>query len=159
MNLIGEHTDYTGGFVLPMAIPFETVVSIVPSSDGAYHFASTIFASARCISPEDRSARTGEWSDYPVGVLRQLQQLDFHIPPFRLEVRGNVPLGAGLSASASVEVATAIALLSFARKTLSVEDIAVLCRRAENEYAASPCGIMDQFAITAAKAGHALLLN
>lgn len=159
VNLIGEHTDYTGGLVLPMAIPFTTVARIVTAPDGKYHFSSEMFPNTRSMSPMDRSAKDGSWSDYPVGVLRQLQALRIEPPPFSLHISGNVPLGAGLSSSASVEVATAMALLHHSGASLPTEEIATLCRRAENEYVGSPCGIMDQFVVTAAVAGHALLLN
>lgn len=159
VNLIGEHTDYTGGLVMPMAIPFTTIARISPADDGRYHFASEMFAEHRSMGPADRSAKMGNWSDYPVGVLRQLQAIGIQLSPFTLKLSGNVPLGAGLSSSASVEVATALALLSHAGSSLPAEEIATLCRRAENEYVGSPCGIMDQFVVTAAIAGHALLLN
>ena len=157
VNLLGEHTDYTGGMVLPMAIPFTTVASINPGE--GYRFSSDLFPTVRTLDRGDRSARIGDWSDYPVGVLRQLQQRGIVPPGFHLHLSGNVPFGAGVSSSASVEVATAYALLALANAALPLEEIAVLCRAAENEYVGSPCGIMDQFAITAAKAGHALLLN
>lgn len=159
VNLIGEHTDYTGGLVLPMAIPFSTDVMLSPAANGDYSFHSAQFSTARSMSQQDRSPRTGNWTDYPVGVLRELQALGIEPPPFSMEVKGNVPLGAGLSSSASIEVATAVALLAHAGATLLLEQIALLCRRAENVYVGSPCGIMDQFVITAAQAGHALLLN
>jgi galactokinase len=94
-----------------------------------------------------------------VGVLRQVLALGLEVPPFVLELDGDVPLGAGLSSSASIEVATAVALLRYAGASLSAKEIALLCQRAENNYVNSPCGIMDQFVVTAATAGHALLLN
>jgi galactokinase len=159
VNLIGEHTDYTGGLVMPMAIPFSTIAQLHPATDGRYSFSSELFSIARSMSPDDRSSRAGNWSDYPVGVLRELQLRGVRIPPFALHLSGNVPLGAGLSSSASVEVVTAIALLSHAQATLPAEVIAKLCQSAENNYVGSPCGIMDQFVVTAATAGHALLLN
>lgn len=159
VNLIGEHTDYTGGFVMPMAIPFTTVAHLHSAMDGRYTFSSDIFPSVRSATLEDRSPRTGEWSDYPVGVLRELQHRDIHIPAFGLHLSGNVPLGAGLSSSASIEVVTAIALLAHAKSMLPAEAIALLCQSAENNYVGSPCGIMDQFVVTAAKRDHALLLN
>jgi galactokinase len=159
VNLIGEHTDYTGGLVFPMAIPFTTVASITPSKRHTYSFRSDLFEEVREIAIDDRSQPAGNWSDYPVGVLRQLQLRGIEPPPFELHVRGNVPFGAGLSSSASVEVATAMAILAHAGVLLTISEIALLCQRAENDYVKSPCGIMDQFAITAAKAGHALLLN
>ena len=159
VNLIGEHTDYTGGLVLPMAIPFFTIASISPNPGARYSFHSDLFPQVRDTSLDDRSEAAGNWSDYPVGVLRQLQLLGIEPPPFTLNLRGNVPFGAGLSSSASVEVATAMALLAHTNATLSIEEIARLCQRAENQYVHSPCGIMDQFVITAAQAGHALLLD
>lgn len=159
VNLIGEHTDYTGGFVMPMAIPFSTVAHLRPATDGKYTFSSDRFSTARSMTPDDRSARAKDWSDYPVGVLRELQQCGLQIHPFALQLTGDVPLGAGLSSSASVEVATAIALLSHARASLPAATIAKLCQSAENDYVGSPCGIMDQFVVTAAMADHALLLN
>jgi galactokinase len=159
VNLVGEHTDYTGGFVMPMAIPFTTVAHLNSAQDGRYTFSSELFSSTRSMTPEDRSPRAGDWSDYPVGVLRELQQRGIEVPPFGLQFSGDIPLGAGLSSSASVEVATAIALLEHAQATLPAEVIAKLCQSAENKYVGSPCGIMDQFVVTAAKADHALLLN
>jgi galactokinase len=159
VNLLGEHTDYTGGLVLPMAIPFVTVATISPRDDNRYAFTSELFPETLLLDHDDRSPARGLWSDYPVGVLQQLQQLGIHPPAFDLHLAGNVPFGAGVSSSASVEVASAMAMLALAEAELSLEDIAVLARRAENEYVHSPCGIMDQFVITAAKAGHALLLD
>ncbi len=159
VNLLGEHTDYTGGLVLPMAIPFTTHAAISPRSDNLYGFTSELFPDTLALDRDDRSPARGIWADYPVGVLRQFQQRGIEPPAFDLHLSGNVPFGAGLSSSASVEVATTMALLAFTGASLSIEDIAVLSRRAENDYVHSPCGIMDQFVITAAKAGHALLLN
>lgn len=159
VNLLGEHTDYTGGLVLPMAINFATQATVSPAADGLYHIESISFPEKRSMTPADRSARQGDWADYPVGVLRELQQRGIEPPPFTLSLEGDVPLGAGLSSSASVEVATAVALLGFSGRSLPLEEIAVLCRHAENEYVGAPSGIMDQFVSTAGKAGHALLLN
>ena len=158
VNLIGEHTDYTGGLVLPMAISFTTQATIAPAEDG-YTFSADGFPELRTLSLDDRTAAAGNWSDYPVGVLRELQQLNILPEPFTLHLSGNVPLGSGLSSSASVEVASAFAMLHATDKSMRGEDIALLCQRAENKYVHSPCGIMDQFVITMAKAGHALLLH
>jgi len=159
VNLIGEHTDYTGGLVLPMAIPFTTTATITPTTEPTYTFSTDLFPETRSMPLDDRSEGVHNWSDYAVGVLRQLQSLGINPPPFDLHLSGNVPFGAGLSSSASVEVATATALLAHSGVQLSIEEIAPLCQRAENQYVHSPCGIMDQFVITAAQAGHALLLN
>ena len=159
VNLLGEHTDYTGGLVLPMAIPFTTTATIIARADGRYGFTSELFPDGLLLERDDRGEKRGVWSDYPVGVLRQLQTAGVEVPGFDLHLTGNVPFGAGVSSSASVEVATAMAMLALAGVQMPMEEIAVMCRRAENEYVKSPCGIMDQFAITAAKAGHALLLD
>jgi galactokinase len=159
VNLLGEHTDYTGGLVLPMAIPFFTQATISPRDDGFYSFTSDLFPETLTLSRDDRSNARGQWTDYPVGVLRKLQERGIEPSSFDLHLSGNVPFGAGVSSSASVEVASAMAILALSSAHLKVEEIAVLCQRAENEYVASPCGIMDQFVITAAKAGHALLLD
>ena len=159
VNLIGEHTDYTGGLVMPMAIPFTTVAAVQAAEDGQYSFTSEMFRDVKRMAPADRSPKSGDWTDYPVGVLRELQALGIEPPPFALALRGNVPLGSGLSSSASVEVATAMALLAHSGAQLAPEAIATLCQRAENRYVGSPCGIMDQFVVTAATEGHALLLN
>jgi galactokinase len=159
VNLLGEHTDYTGGLVLPMAIPFFTTASISRSAAGDYAFSSDLFEGTRSIRRDDRSLATRHWTDYPIGVLRQLQQRGIEPPAFDLHLGGNVPFGAGLSSSASVEVASALAMLALSGATTPPEEIALLCQRAENDFVHSPCGIMDQFAITAARAGHALLIH
>ena len=163
VNLLGEHTDYTGGLVLPMAIPFTTHANITPRTDDLYTFSSDLFPETLTLTrtdlSPDRSPARHTWTDYPVGVLLQLQEAGIHPPAFDLHLSGNVPFGAGVSSSASVEVASAIAMLALSGASLTAAEIAVLCRRAENVYVNSPCGIMDQFVITAAKAGHALLLN
>ncbi len=159
VNLLGEHTDYTGGLVLPMAIPFHTAATIAGTDDDAYTFTSATFSTSRSVAREDRSPAIDDWSDYPLGVLRELQLLGIEPPPFTLHLDGNVPFGAGLSSSASVEVASCLAMLAHAGVTLLPAEIALLCQRAENNFVHSPCGIMDQFVITTARAGHALLLN
>ncbi len=159
VNLIGEHTDYTGGLVLPIAVPFSTQAALLTADDGMYHFTSDRFVAERTLPPDDRSAAAGDWSDYPVGVLRELQKLGHTLQPFRLAFTGDVPLASGLSSSASIEVATAFALLHHLGATMAPEAIAQLCQRAENLYVNSPCGIMDQTVSVLAQAGHALLLN
>jgi galactokinase len=138
VNLLGEHTDYTGGLVLPMAIPFVTEATISPRDDNRYSFTSELFPDTLAIDSDDHSSARGLWADYPVGVLQQLQQLGIHPPAFNLHLTGNVPFGAGVSSSASVEVASAMAMLAFAGVELTLEDIAVLARRAENEYVNPP---------------------
>ena len=159
VNLIGEHTDYTGGLVLPMAIPFYTEARIAPSHDGTFRFRSERFPGEHTEHPGDRRGPSRDWSDYPVGVLRELEAKGLDPAPFTLNLRGDVPLGSGLSSSASVEVATAFALLAHMNKSLPPEEIALLCQRAENKFVGAPSGIMDQTVIVLAEKGNALLLD
>jgi galactokinase len=159
VNLLGEHTDYTGGLVLPMAIPFYTTARISASPKAQNVFRSAQFDGEYAEPFGSNATRRRLWSDYPVGVLRQLDARGLDIPPFLLELTGDVPLGAGLSSSASVEVASCLAMLALSGQTLAANELALLCQRAENDFVGSPCGIMDQFVITAARAGHALLLH
>lgn len=160
VNLLGEHTDYSGGLVMPMAISFATQATVTASAAAdKYVFRSNGFAGETRLTRGATWVRQGLWSDYPAGVLDELWKAGVEPPAFALELAGNVPLGAGLSSSASVEVAACIAMLAWAGAQMEPKDIALLCQRAENKFVGSPCGIMDQFVITAAKAGHALLLH
>ena len=159
VNLLGEHTDYTGGLVLPMAIPFHTKATVSSLPQSLYRFRSEHFQETREMPLTDRSEKAGNWSDYPVGVLRELQARGIEPPAFEMHLRGDVPLNSGLSSSASIEVASAVAMLAYSKATLGMEEIALLCQHAENAYVDSPCGSMDQFVIVAAQAKHALLLH
>ncbi len=160
VNLIGEHTDYTGGFVLPLAIGFETVATISPRNDRKAVFYSSNFDEQVEYDLDAMPQKgRGHWSDYGMGVVWSLAKDDINTPGFNLSVEGNVPLGSGLSSSASIEVAVAMALLSIAEKEIPGEKIATLCRRAENDFVGAPSGIMDQFVITNAVAEKALLLD
>jgi galactokinase len=158
VNLIGEHTDYTGGLVMPMAIPFHTTVRLENALEPAYTFESKGFG-IRTVLLGEAIEPLGEWSDYPFGVLCQLKRLGIEVPAFRATISGNVPMGAGLSSSASIEVATCLALLHWSEASLLPKEIALLCQRAENLHVGSPCGIMDQAVITGAIKGHAQLIN
>ena len=160
VNLIGEHTDYTGGLVMPMAIEFRTIAAISPRSDGRAIFYSANYGETR----EFEIASLGKepqahWSDYPAGVLWSLKQAGMHVSGFDMSLEGDVPLGAGLSSSASVEVAVAIAILSQSGVTLPLEELASLCRRAENEYVGAKSGIMDQFIVAGGVEHRAMMLD
>ena len=160
VNLVGEHTDYTGGFVLPMAIDFETTAVLEPNPGKHVRFISDNFEEGVEYDLANFPAHgRGHWSDYPAGVLWVLRRKGIEVPPFTLRLGGNVPLGAGLSSSASVEVATMMALLDHAQVSLSGEEIATLCRSAENDFVGGSCGIMDQFVIVFGRAGNALLID
>jgi galactokinase len=160
VNLIGEHTDYAGGFVMPAAIDFGTLAAITPRDDGRVVVWSENFHEQVSHQLEGLPKNGGgHWSGYPLGVVKILREAGFAIPPFSLTVEGDVPLGAGLSSSASIEVATALAALSLAGANPEREEIAKLCQRAENVYVGSSCGIMDQFIACRGAVNHALLLD
>jgi galactokinase len=160
VNLIGEHTDYTGGLVMPMAIGFSTAAAVSPLEDGRAVFYSANYGEEVSfeIASMQRAPR-GHWSDYPAGVLWSLAQEGISVGGFSMSLQGDVPLGAGLSSSASVEVATAVALLDHAGVSLPLEKIATICRRAENEYVGAQTGIMDQFVVAGGVEHRAMMLD
>jgi galactokinase len=160
VNLIGEHTDYTGGFVMPMAIDFRTMAVVSAREDGRAVFYSANYDEEVGFEIAGLTRTPGgNWSDYPAGVLWSLGEEGVAVPGFGMSLAGDVPLGAGLSSSASVEVATAMALLGHAGKELPLEKVATLCRRAENQYVGAKSGIMDQFAVAGCVANRAMLLD
>ena len=160
VNLIGEHTDYNDGFVLPMAIERGLTITVGLRADRMGLVRSEAepgdvrFDLVRSIDPGD-----GGWAAYPAGVLAGFQRLGWEIPGFEAAVSADLPAGAGLSSSAALEVAMATVVETLCGRTLEPHDKAVLCQRAEHEFAGVPCGIMDQFAVTFGRAGHALLLD
>ena len=160
VNLIGEHTDYAGGFVMPAAIDFGTVAAVTARQDGRTEIWSENFAEGVSFAAgELPRERRKHWSDYPLGVGWALREKGMEIPAFSLTLHGDVPLGAGLSSSASIEVATALALLSLAGKEMRRDEMAKLCQHAENAYVGASCGIMDQFIACNGAVDHALLLD
>jgi galactokinase len=160
VNLIGEHTDYTGGLVMPMAIGFRTVAAISARDDRQAVFYSENYGEeVRFETTALERKPRDHWSDYAAGVLWSLRQEGVEVDGFSMSLAGNVPLGAGLSSSASVEVAVAMALLAHAGVSLPLKAVATLCRRAENEYVGAKSGIMDQFVVAGAVAHRAMLLD
>jgi galactokinase len=160
VNLIGEHTDYAEGFVMPAAIDFATLAGISPRSDGKIAIYSENYSEE--VSYEASAlpaAASKHWSDYPIGVVVVLAGLGHTIPGFSLSLWGDVPLGSGLSSSAALEVATALAVLSLIGASYPGPVLARLCQRAENEFVGANCGIMDQFISANGKENHALLLD
>ena len=160
VNLIGEHTDYAGGFVMPAAIDFGTLAAITPRNDGQIVIWSESFHE-QVSHPSDQLPPNGRghWSGYPLGVVKVLRDAGFAVPGFSLSLDGDVPVAAGLSSSASLEVATALAALSLTGATPERREIAKLCQRAENTYVGSSCGIMDQFIACCGAENSALLLD
>jgi galactokinase len=160
VNLIGEHTDYAEGFVMPAAIDFATLAAISPRTDGKIVLYAENFAEERSYPAGSLPANaSGHWSDYPLGVLTILSGEGYQIPPLSLSLWGDVPLGSGLSSSAAVEVATATAVLGLIGVEIPGPLLARLCQRAENEFVGANCGIMDQFISANGKENHALLLD
>jgi galactokinase len=166
VNLIGEHTDYNDGFVMPAAIDFSTRVFIAPRPDRKLVIRSENYSEQVEFELDYLpDAGAGHWSDYVVGVAKMLERSGRKLCGVNLLVNGNVPQGAGLSSSASIEVAAGYALLDVAdpanARSNSVDraQLALLCQRAENEFVGARCGIMDQFIASHGKRGRALLLD
>lgn len=160
VNLIGEHTDYNEGFVMPAAVEFSTFVAVAPRRDRKLLIQSDEFP-GNLEFDVDRlpTQRTNSWCDYVLGVAGALRQHGTSLQGANLLVHGNVPVGAGLSSSAAVEVASALALMSLDNEKLLLPEVAKLCRQAENEFVGARVGIMDQFVSCMGKRGHALLLD
>ena len=160
VNLIGEHTDYAEGFVMPAAIDFATLAGISPRDDGKIVIYSENFHEERTFDAEAIPAKgSKDWCDYPMGVVAILAGKKHPIPGFSLTLWGDVPLAAGLSSSASVEVSTALALTSLIGVSYPGPELARLCQRAENEFVGASSGIMDQFISANGAENHALLLD
>jgi len=160
VNLIGEHTDYNDGFVMPAAVGFSTYVAIAARPDRKLVIRSEEFAGNFDFDLDHLPPqRTGSWCDYVLGVATVLQQRGCELAGANLLAHGEVPIGAGLSSSAAIEVASALALLSLGKTQLPLPEIAKLCRQAENNFVGARVGIMDQFVSCMGKAGHAILLD
>jgi galactokinase len=145
VNLIGEHTDYNLGFVLPIALDLATYIETEPSGDGMLR-ASSGQQPDDCAWPVDAIGSlkpSKHWGDYVAGVARELLARGIAIEPLHLKIRSDVPDGSGLSSSAALEVSTAFALLQ--GRSFDRLEIARLCQRAEIDFVGVPCGIMDQF--------------
>jgi len=160
VNLIGEHTDYNDGFVLPAAIQLQTRVAITPSPGRQVFIESTAYSDNAEFSLDDpQPVPRKHWSDYVRATAWSLERQGVRLKGARLFIDSNIPPGAGLSSSAALEVATAQALLSNAGVTFAPTEIAKVCHRAENEFIGIRSGIMDQFASCNGRRGHALLLD
>jgi galactokinase len=160
VNLIGEHVDYHGGLVLPIAIEEELRVAGGPGSGRRVRVFSGAMGEWREFDPSDEGRwPDGDWGNYPKGVAVGLRRAGVPIAGADLLVDGNLKPGCGLASSAALEVATALALLGLAGADMAPVEIARLCRRAEHEFARVPCGVMDQVACACAEDGAALLVD
>ncbi|HWR14647.1 MAG TPA: galactokinase [Terriglobales bacterium] len=160
VNLIGEHTDYNDGFVMPAAISFSTLIAAGLRDDNRLCVYSEKFSETEewdlaSLAP----GASGHWSDYVRGVAGVLQSRGHKLRGSNLVIQSSVPVGSGLSSSAAIEVATAFALLGVSGLQIPGAEIALICQQAEHEYAGARVGIMDQFISVHGRKGHALLLD
>lgn len=159
VNLIGEHTDYNGGMVLPMAIGFGVTVAAAPREGRMLRVHSEAFGETAELDLTARPAqKRGAWSDYVHGVAVALGDDGIALGGADLLVRSTVPVGAGLSSSAALEVAVGYTLMRLAGADIDRRRLAGQCQRAENEFVGLRCGIMDQLASACGRADHALLI-
>ena len=160
VNLIGEHIDYNGGLVMPCAVTLGTWLVLAPNNDNVIRFNSLNFEEQAEIQLADSYTKTGpEWYNYPLGVFNELQKE--HRIPTGLDPLffGNIPIGSGLSSSASIEVAMTYALNHYFNLGLDKIEIPLLAQRVENQFIGVNCGIMDQFAVAFGETDKALVLN
>ncbi|MCH7658743.1 MAG: galactokinase [Bacteroidetes bacterium] len=162
VNLIGEHTDYNGGYVFPCALTYGTYMAARISSTKTIKFASLNFDFTIEIPLSELHNKVGnEWVNYPLGVFNEFKKTG--VDPDRgieLLFSGDIPNGAGLSSSASIETVTGFFINKvFGNDKLNLEELALLCQRAENKFIGVNCGIMDQFAVSVGKKDHAIFLN
>jgi galactokinase len=158
INLIGEHTDYNDGFVMPAAIDLDCWVAVAPVPNRAIEVYSNNLQGSRTFHL-DQPSRVHDWSDYVQGVALMLGEAGYRIPGAKILIASDVPLGSGLSSSAALEVAVALALLDLQQRFCDRLQLARLCHRAENEFVGARCGLMDQFICSYGKAGHLALLD
>jgi galactokinase len=160
VNLIGEHTDYNAGFVLPAAIDFSTRAELQPLKERKLEIYSEEFDEYVELDLDDEFPRpTGHWSDYVIGVAVVLENAGHRLKGARIRIRSEIPLGAGLSSSAAIEVVTAYALVKHSRLNIDRVELAKLCQRSENEFVGARVGIMDQFVSLNGRLNSALLLD
>lgn len=160
VNVIGEHVDYNGGWVLPAAIDRCLVMAVAPRDDDRVRLATADFEGILEFDRTDLARGTArDWSRYVRGVLAGLTQAGHSVPGFDACVASSIPVGGGLSSSAALEAATGLAGLALAGAEMDRFALAKLCQRAEHDYAGVPCGIMDQAAVLCCAPGHLLLLD
>ncbi|MFF5857925.1 galactokinase [Streptomyces sp. NPDC012751] len=161
VNLIGEHTDYNDGFVMPFALPHQTVAAVSRRTDGVLRLHSADVGDGIAeLRLDDLAPQTDrEWTAYPAGVVWALREAGHEITGADVHLSSTVPTGAGLSSSAALEVVIALALSDLYGLDLARWKLARLCQRAENVYVGAPTGIMDQTASACCEQGHALFLD
>ncbi len=160
VNLIGEHIDYNGGQVMPCAISMGTTLLISKNDDNVFRFHAADFPETAEIELKDSYSKTGpEWYNYPLGVIHEFLLKGIKLSGLNMLFSGNLPIGSGLSSSASIEVLTAYALNEMFNGGMDRVELALLGKRVENGFMGLNSGIMDQFAVANGKENHAILLN
>ncbi len=160
VNLIGEHTDYNDGFVMPAALEFATLAAASPRPDRRLSVYSMFMDETRQFDLDaPDTAPLGDWSDYVFGVAVMLERSGRRLPGADLVVWTDIPIGSGLSSSAAIEVSSAHALLTAAGLPFEPVEAAKICQRAENDFVGMRCGIMDQYVSCLGVAGSALLID
>ncbi len=160
VNLIGEHVDYQDGLVLPIAIDRATYAASGPGRDGRTRiYSAAIDESVEFNTADLRPSHDKAWHKYVKGVAAGLMRAGVEIPALNIYLDGNLPLGAGLSSSAALEIAVALSLLHAAGAEMAEPKLAALCRTADHEYVGVPCGIMDQTVCLMGRENHALLID
>lgn len=163
VNLIGEYTDFNGGYVFPCTLSFGTYCLIAKRNDDMINFYSDNFPEIGTITikvGEYTNEKSQDWVNYPVGVLKMLEEVDFSLPSGAdIYYHGDIPNAAGLSSSASIEIVTAVAIIESFDFILDKIEMVKLCQKVENEFMGVNTGIMDQFAVTMGKKDNAILLD
>jgi galactokinase len=160
INLIGEHIDYNGGKVMPCAIDLGTYLAVSKNTDKIFRFRCLNFPETADLHLQDSYSRSGkEWFNYPLGVIDYILKQGHPISGLDMLFQGNLPIGAGLSSSASIEVLMAFALNKLFQLNLPLVELALLSKKVENEFIGVNCGIMDQFAVAFGTKNKAILLN
>ncbi len=162
VNLIGEHTDYNGGYVFPCALSYGTYLAVRDTDKATVKLSTVDFDFHTEIPLNKLSDKVGnEWVNYPLGVIDEFKKIGISVTQgMELLFSGNIPNDAGLSSSASIETVTGIFVnQKFGNNKLSNEQLAVLCQKAENNFVGVNCGIMDQFSALMGKQNHAIFLN
>lgn len=152
VNLIGEHTDYSGGYALPCAIDRRLAVAVGSGAGGLY-------SDDLDVRQSSDGCRADSWAAYPRGVAWALAEKQYRLDRYQASFAGNVPLAAGLSSSAAIEAATALALDSLYRLNIPRQQLALICQRAENGFVGVNSGILDQYASLLCRQGEALLID
>ena len=159
-NIIGEHTDYNDGLVMPVNMALYTWLAIAPRDDRLVCVRAADFDQMTEVNLDDiQQCPDGGWAEYPKGVLKVLQAYGFDLMGADVLIASEIPIGGGLSSSASLETVMAMAMLSISRHYVDRRQLAWMCKEAENDFVGVSCGIMDQYIISLGSSGHAMMLD